>query len=466
MLEKLLIMKEKLQWLQKFFEQTDTVCKNIAELLLNAINIPRKTSWQDPFMLNLIETTNKQRILFDELISFYNITIVNDISNLIENLDIDINYLLKEKEELEKELKSIFIKLEDKKEVYIEAIENRRIDPWLCSVQLKSILKDYLIEREKTNVKSKVKTECKLKKMDEFQNSYQNILINFNKIQQNFYEKILDTFDNKHFLCEEEYYDIENYDEKSAINHSFENEYRNVLDQIKEEIKVKCNHEIDNDEKILKYGIFKYRKPSKSTWFPCLIVLSSNLFMHAFDLDIIVKNNENIRCKYQKLISRLYNSPIKRFTSLFDNPKYESLNFKEEMTLIELVEEIMTSQNYVNAIIQNFSFNMKDKVYKIDKEKYEIILDNKNTNSFVNFFVSHAIKIKSYILKDLYELYFAFSNHKCKKVENDLEKQEYSTEAKVKNNDISDNPIKLTEESNSDENIKWKDIQDNNPWEG
>ncbi|KAM0685771.1 hypothetical protein COBT_003015, partial [Conglomerata obtusa] len=97
-------------------------------------------------------------------------------------------------------------------------------------------------------------------------------------------------------------------------------------------------------------------------------------------------------------------------------------------------------------------------------EKYEIVINGKNSNSFTNFFLSNSIKLKAFVLKDLFELYFALTN-KINIVKNDDEIiKNDDSKIEYKSEDVKDlNTYEMHKDN--DKTYIWDVIHEDNPWE-
>ncbi|KAK1347697.1 hypothetical protein LUQ84_002961 [Hamiltosporidium tvaerminnensis] len=78
--------------------------------------------------------------------------------------------------------------------------------------------------------------------------------------------------------------------------------------------------------------------------------------------------------------------------------------------------------------------------FRINKQKYEIYLEFKKLSSFADLFISRNIKLRPFILKDAYDLYFGLSNSLVKTVKNEEIKEERNN-----GNELADVALKLEE---------------------
>lgn len=457
------MMKDKILWLKTFLELSESIAKRSSELFFRSIQIPRKTSWRDSFINEILDIADKQRVVYDEIMDLYAITIIKDIDDLLDKIEAEIAIINKMKEENTNQQKIFYVKLEDKRNKFLEALRNNNTDPWLCETEMKNNLKEYLESKTSNDYETKIKDYELEKKYKEYNNAFQNIVKNFLKIQSNFNEKLFEIVNIQNIEkkimenYEEVYYDFQDneasnhYEESEKENQvkeeAFKNEYKNIIDQIIVALSLEGKEFFSSA--IHKSGIFKYKKGSKD-WKVGFFVLTNSKFMHGFDVELILKNNLNLKAEYPNIIKRIYGNNNKKISYFFESHKSDSLNLKEEIELINLCEAIKKSTNYVDFKIYNFSFKTSEKAIRLDKEKYEISFTNKNTNSFTNFFLCNAIKIKAFILKDLYELYFGM----IKKEEELISKiVELKEEEEVKIEKVVENSA-----------VNWQSFDEENPW--
>ncbi|KAM0686317.1 hypothetical protein COBT_002464, partial [Conglomerata obtusa] len=380
----LLTIKEKIEWLKTFLDYNNQVSKRSAELLFRATQLPRKTCWQDPYIINLLEIIDKQRVIYDESSDLYEITILKDISELSDKINTELKKYEINKEALEFNLRNKYEILELKKKNLIDANKNNNADKWLCATEIKSCLKVYLDEKEKLEVDIRLKLHENDQLYKEYRQSYIKIVNNFVRIQNSFYGRLQDTIDKnvlENILNNENndvFYDFdvcidENTNYKANI--TYEDECINLFNEIKnilEKENVKFNSLFG---KILKGGIYRFKKGPQKDYRVCFIVLTDSYYLHVFDFERLLQNIPNIKVTFKTLINRLLKKHSTRLSIFFDNTKIETLNYNEETELIKFVDAILKESQFSNCLYKNISFKINEKIIKLDKEKYEIVIN-------------------------------------------------------------------------------------------
>ncbi|EJW03617.1 hypothetical protein EDEG_02048 [Edhazardia aedis USNM 41457] len=466
------VLKEKIEWIKAFLEHIELVSKRSGELLFRATQIPRKSSWKDPFILELLEYSDKQRVIYDELSHLYTITIMNDVNELTSQINEEFAAINEEREKFDKNTKELYTVLEAKRNSYIEALKGNKDDPWLKLADLRSAFNKYYIEKNRSNELFRAQSFESEKNHDYYKKKYENIVKNFFKIQSSHFMNLSSTidydFENKlSELKDEIYYDFPSqHEEKSTESENeierFEKDFKEILEQIYSSFGKKEDQISIKKPVIIKCGIYKQKK-GKNDWKPVFIVLSNKLFIHAFDMDVIMRKSPNLRARFSLLYKKLNDGSYKKFISFFDKPKSRGLNFNEELELKELSTAIISETDLISYHLPNISMNLNHWIVKLDKEKFEMIFSEKRVNTFTSIFINNTLRIKSFALKDLYELYFGIFDHNKILIDNS-------------NIEISDCNVVANEsvEKEKEENIEvpkptnvpdiWKSLDDHNPW--
>ncbi|ELQ75661.1 hypothetical protein THOM_1333 [Trachipleistophora hominis] len=443
-LEEYKLAEEKVGWILSFLDHVTTISRRTAELYFRCTQIPRNTRWQDVSIINMVEMMDKSRNSFDELTRMYEITVVVECKAILKKLEDKINELNGLEDRFNKALQKYLDDLMVCRQNHLEAWSNGTADTWLTEKELKKALKKYLNENETWNENLKKEILVYDKELHSISNKYREIIATSLNIQRNHYKSLLMCgeevlIDEQRFkkdfffdFPENEDCSIGNKEEKSETK--FEDAYEEIMNDMRSR-----NSEITRDISVKKFGIFRVRRNYDIKH--ALVIVTETQFIHAYDLDSITLYLE-LSDEHKALLKKLndYNRGISFFFG-----KNEFLNTTEEKQLATFSGYIFNNLNVSRGMLKGFPMTIKDKLIKLDKDKKELIITARKSPMLKNFFVSNTVKIKSFVLRDAYELFFSF----CKTVE-----KKGSSDAK---------DIETTEVVPSDSKIiNYK--EDENPW--
>ncbi|KAM0678164.1 hypothetical protein BDAP_001178 [Binucleata daphniae] len=456
------ILKEKIEWLKNFINTQYKGIEQTCNLYLEMTQQPRKAHWQDPCIFTLLEITDQKRIAYEEMKELLFITVVEDIQNLYENIKLELERVNNQKMLLEKMLLQKQIDLNNSKNKYKEALQDKTKDIWLCSFELKACLKSYLSEKDKISVDCNLKTYEQTKTLKDYEEQYKKIIKNYVKIHNSSMVKLSETInynsiqDTKGSILDEIDYDFG--DEKVDYTNETKN-YDKIYDELIAELQseININEKAVYDNQIVKFGLYKIKKSQRGSYKPFLVIYTDSNHLHAFDLDLILQENINIKIKYQDIITKIKIINNTKFSFFFDTRK-KSLNFKEESELFNMIDEILKDTDFVAFKDPIASFSLASKNINIDKEKYEIVVTDKNAGTLKIFFAQNQIKIKSYILKDLFELFFKMTTYL--KIQQTTNKPIQKDKDELLNNE----EAKIEVIDNDKKDVMWDTIKDENPW--
>ncbi|TBU09039.1 hypothetical protein CWI36_0069p0030 [Hamiltosporidium magnivora] len=476
---KINILYEKLNWLKHFFEHTSVYVQRSADLLFRATQIPRDSSWHDSYILDLVESTDQKRKLCDELYKILDITIIKDINKIIEDVKELQTSMYKDSECINKVISVHLDYVNDKKKNHLNAWLDMKCDPWTTERELKSAISKFITEKEKVQMEVKSKV-CKYAGVfEKINEEYNDLFLNFFKIFMNHHVSVGEVFER--FVCvkrknfSETFYDFEEsdtsknsseseelmhkecsrmfvvqkealegdcnfgaknnllfpYQENDRLTENIRLAFDAVIEEVSSEVYKIKQERISKDIKIRKYGIFRYKKGYGNEWKVSNVILTENDFLHAADFETILDLNQTLKDKYANFIKILLN---------VDSRDFLGSNEQNETVCEKICQDILKSDCFEKASLKGFPLNIKMMNFRINKQKYEIYLEFKKLSSFADLFISRNIKLRPFILKDAYDLYFGLSNSLVKTVKNEEIKEERNN-----GNELSEVALKLEE---------------------
>lgn len=491
MVEPLTELREKLIWLSQFLDLTGKSINLTSNNLLEAIQIPRNAIWKDEHILNIVEISNKHRILLDEKHALFQISILTDIKCFIDYMNEVFGDIHSEYRHTEISLENLSQQIQNLKEKLENLQQSKNEDPWFYMCNIKKLVKLYDDQKEQVSFDIKRKMRCLNDEIDELNRRFCKIFENYCKIEESYHEKIYEIFrEHKTCYCDntdrtEAFFkkDIEEngflmsqkfdltvnqYDFIENENEIYENELSLETDK-KKTNDLECIESIfplldglpynnNLDEYIgnmrelcpIKHGIFKFRKFKSSKWVNAFIVFTQSNFMHVFELNAITKTEHNLRVKHSSIISRL--SQTEKRKGFFNRVQIVGLNLNEENELKNLSNDIMEIFNHVDSLI--YSVKIGKEIPRLDKDYFEIIIEFKGIKSFTDIFFTKIIRIRAFLLTELYDLYSAITNKKSFRLE--LNEKEIE--------DVSSN---IKEDETVEKKLydyDWMKYEDNNPW--
>lgn len=458
MLETYTELKEKVEWLNSFLLQSYTIHTKTGELLLEAISIPRNASWNSPLITKLIENTEKKQKEVEDLITVYEMTILKDLKSLTNKIDIKIDQYNRERQKFHDNLRGLKQSFEVKRMQYVDSLCTNKIDSWFCAVEFVNRLKIYLREREKNEQDYRLRVGTKDSKFYELLEHYNSIIANYLKIEQIHSGKLTSLY-NIDIYPEIDQMGSDNVD----MNDEFETNFASKLDNEKHEsyydkeyyreTKDVPDLECTINNSVIKYGIYKTKRLNQSTWHPSFVVYTKGHFLHVFELNTIIKSNKNLKIKYCDIIARINAQPTKKLL-FFAHKDVPQLDMNEESDLLEFSKAIYNNFDFLCQEDIRHSSYIPNKTVRFNKELYEIVIESRSIGSFSNLFSPSVTKIKSYLLKDIYELYFGFNN----KLVNIMQTAEKGTL-------VDTNDAILDDLKRPDTTTQWANIKEDNPWE-
>lgn len=411
-LEEYKLAEEKVGWILSFLDHVTTISRRTAELYFRCTQIPRNTRWQDISIINIVEMMDKSRNSFDELTRMYEITVVVECKAILKKLQDKISELNGLEDRFNKALQKYLDDLMVCRQNHLEAWSSGIVDTWLTEKELRKTLKKYLDENETWNENLKKEVAVYDKELINISEKYREIITTSLNIQRNHYKSLL--------MCGEEvlideqrfkkdcFFDFPENEDCSMNNREEKNEtkFEDAYEEIVNDMRSR-NPEITRDINVRKYGIFRVRRNYDIKH--ALVIVTETQFVHAYDLDSIVLYLE-LSDDQKALLKKLgdYNRGISFFFG-----RNEFLNTTEEKQLVFFSEHVFNHLNVSRGILKGFPITIKDKLIKLDKDKKELIITGRKSPMLKNLFVSNTIKIKSFVLKDSYELFFSF----CKTAE-------------------------------------------------
>ncbi|EPR79655.1 hypothetical protein SLOPH_1669 [Spraguea lophii 42_110] len=405
--------RDKVQWIKMYVEHSDMVSKRATEIFFRSTQIPRDSKWRDPIIIDLIEISDRHRELYDGLHRLYELTIGNDINNLLKKLNERIN-LLKKHSTNREELLSVWLStIKEKKDLHYVAWTENKLDPWYTEYDLKKTIKKYLkVDLDSNNELKEVVTQND-ELLRELNINYKNIALNYIKIQKTHFSNISESLDSNLFdavtfsksdifydFPDSEACDLQSKDNKGEDNINEEVIYNELVVSINEELKSLKKGFIKKKFRTKKYGFFNIKKHNGREYKPMFLILTENNFIHCYD----------ISAKPFDLTTKLLKISQKTSPSFFDNSKIVNLTQQDEKELKNITEIFMKEIDFTCNVIKGFPIQTTEKLIKLHKEKSEINITSKKSNNMLNIFWDSSIKIKGYTLKDIYELYFAILN--------------------------------------------------------
>lgn len=494
MSEALTILREKLAWLLKFLEITGKSIHSTTNNLMEAIQIPRNAVWKDSHILNIVEISNRHRILLDEKHALFKITILTDINNFIAYMDSVLGDIHNEYESTERILERLGTEIQTIRSKFNKSLKDNQEDPWFYMCTMNKLVKLYNKHKEQVNYNIKRKITVLNDEMEELDQRFCKIFENYCKIEENYHERIYELYkDCKRCRCERDGeneissieglnhihtssskfdrisdlydpYDIIGLDgfsnTKSAEIYGSQVEFLKTMDvgmslieNTLPEISIVDIGSDENNLRPIKYGVYKFKSSRSSKWIHSFIVFTRSNFMHVFDLSEITKTESNLKVMYANIIARLQQK--EKRVGFFNKLRIEGLNLSEENELNNFSDDIMSNFQNIDSII--YSTQIDKEIPRLDKDNFEIHIKFDSINSFKDLFVTKTVKIKAFLLKDLYELHFAISHKKshddvpsaeCVKEHQNVVVEEVMEDKRMQHND----------------DDSWSKLEDTNPW--
>lgn len=445
------LLEEKISWFISYADHIIMVNQRSSELFFRCTEIPRNTRWQDVNIINLVEAMDKSRALFEKSSkSFENLSII-ECREILKRVQEQIKYLTNLEEKFGESLKKFLEDLMLRRKNHLESWENKSTDVWLTENALKCSLKNYLKETEQWDNNLKKELFLIEKSLYEIGDQFTEIITTSQLIQKNHHIHISNInhqtmieqqkFRKDYFFDfpENENTDMQQFNERRKIK--FEDEFDMLINDLRSK-----NENITKDISIRKFGIYRVKRGYDIKI--ALIIITETRYIHAYDVESIIHRLEIP--EDQKILIRKLNE-LKKGASFFSN-KSDYLCMNEEKNFSDLTCLLFDELDVRKNTLKGFPFFTKDKFARLDKERKEIIINDNKTPSIKSLFISNNIKIKAFIARDAFELFYAF----CKKsIPLGQKDQEIfsSPESNLQNNpseimyEVEENPWKLEEDN-------------------
>ncbi|KCZ77459.1 hypothetical protein H311_01528, partial [Anncaliia algerae PRA109] len=313
-----------------------------------------------------------------------------------------------------------------------------------------NVIDQYFAAREEKECFFDGKRQEYERRLDEYVNRYENIVKYFVEITKSHFMDIASLYncDSIFNSSKFKFYDAkgnesieENTGKKENLSEIF---FDDTLESIKNELK---NDKFIKKIEVKKYFICKH----KGSGFYKLkfLVLTEYNFLHFFDLVNLEKKFPN----YTILIKKLNEIPSNKFTSFILSTD-DSLTKKEESELKELTKLIYKDLSSF-PICKSSSLFLTDKKTRINRNKIELSIFEKSKNQILGLFPAKVIKVKGFIINDLYELLYYLEE----RVKRNDSKEEIQ-------NERINNEESITQESIMEvkEDVSLLNIEEDNPW--
>lgn len=406
-LEEYKLLEEKIIWFISYLDHITMINKRAIELYFRCTQIPRNTRWNDVNIINIVEGIDMTRNSLEEFISKCEESLILNCQELLNNTKIQIQFLSNLEEKFSQSLGKYLEDLMYCRKNHLEAWENNNLDIWLTENALKNSLKNYLQKTEKWDDDLKKELQSVEKSLFEIAEAFVEVVTRSQSIQlqqhssiSNIHHKTViqqNRFKKDYFFDFPENEPVNETKQEEKRRNKFDDEFNRMITDLR------CyNENIKKDIGIHKYGIFRIKKGYEVRI--GLVLISETKYMHAFDIEQMISDVE-LSSSDKNILKKLID--LKKGSSFFKF-KNESLNSTEEKYLIELTESMMNQLNVRKYVIRGFPFYTKEKAARFDKARKELIITDKKSPTIKSLFISSSIKIKSYIDRDSFELFYAF----------------------------------------------------------
>ncbi|KAF7682518.1 hypothetical protein TCON_2254 [Astathelohania contejeani] len=407
----LVALKNKLEWLKTFFEYSCAISRKSADLFHKATLIPRDSNWKDPYILEIVEIGNQQRILCEELCDFHEMTIIKDTNNLLKLVDEEIDNINNEHIDIENKLNGFLADLNEKRKRHCMAWGDDKSDPWITELELKEAITTYV----KHNLTAKKDLDKTMKKYEDtwitLIGAYKEIHNNYINIQKNHYKNFylsLDDSQKRNFIQTDEnecFYDIPSDEEKpinqiEKIEMKAEEAFNAIIDDISSELLRTKGILISKNVQIRKYGVYLYKRGYQNNWIPYFFIVTEKRFLHCYEID---------RTKYpefKSIFDKIYVTRNKGILNFFESSAKGHLGYNESNELQLLNKAILKRLSNQRAV-KKFPIRLIGKSIVLESNKLEINITSSNTSNFTNFFGSNQIRIRGLLRSEINDLYEA-----------------------------------------------------------
>lgn len=394
------ILKDKAEFISNYFELISTIAKKSTEILTQAIQIPRDSSWNDMNLISLIEGGEKQRDTYEQSLLMHN-NISNDLKDLMYQINEEISIIEINLSEVIKQNEQQLKELDEAKKAHLHSWMKNK-DPWLTDIRLKIAIKNmYTYEKNNTSIISNMISIYNDKFLNT-QDLYLQIITKFCKSQKILFNNLYDVSHVKinTFTEKDKFFDAVSDTKKEIIEAKVINAYEGIITNLSNEL-IKKNINIYKNIEPIKFGICKLKKGITGDWILLFISVTRSRFIHFFDFQNIPKLIQ----KHSSIIKKLKMSNNKSFIGLFDT-KRRFLNQNDEKNIMLLAKDVCDNiDKLINKIY--ISINLQDKSIKIDKDRNIITVDEKSQNGISSIFGINMLKIKMFSLGSCYDIYFA-----------------------------------------------------------
>lgn len=448
-LEEYRILEEKIVWFISYLEHVTMINSRTAEIYFRCTQVPRNTRWQDVNIINIVDAMDKTRESCEKFTKTCEDTLTIECDEILQRVKAQICYLSELEINFNVSLEKYLEDLMECRKNHLNAWEKQDKDVWFTEHALKFSLKKYIEKSEQWD--DDLKKELVLLDRSLFEigetfvgiiNSSQVLLKNQNLILANIHHQTIieqRRFQKDYFFDfpENEEVDQVKYEEKRKIK--FEDEFDQMINDLRSN-----NENITKEIGTRKYGIFKVKKGYDTKL--ALVIVTETRYVHAFDIESVIIDQKI--SDEQKITLKKLND-LKKGSSFF--------SFKNEMIDQDDVDNLLDFRDYVynhldvrKHCLKGFPFRVKNKLVRFEKSRKEITITEKKQATFKSLFISNCVKIKSFVEKDIFELFWAVCN-KTSEIKYESSESRESLE-----------PINKIEVENPIENSTEND--DDNPW--
>lgn len=440
-LEEYRILEEKILWFVEYLEHIAMANTRTAEIYFRCTQIPRNTCWQDVNIINIVDAIDKTRETCEKFTKTCEETLLVECNDLLQRVKQQITYLSQLEANFSNSIKRYSEELVICQESHETAWEKQDKDIWMTERSLKYALKQYLKKSDQWD--SDLKKELLLvdKSLLEIGEAFVNCMNSSQFLQKNLHH-ILGNVHHQTIIDQQKYqkdhfFDFPEQADEKKTEEIQRNKFDDEFDKIINEMRIN-NSNIKKNVSIRKHGIFKVKKGYETKI--ALVIITETRFVHAFDIESMV-SDRNLSANHMATIKKL--NDLKKGGSFFTF-KSEVIDKDEEEDLLDLRDFIFESLDVKKYCIKGFPFRIRNKLVRFEKNRKEITITEKKTPSIKDFLFSNHVKIKSFLDKDLFELFYAL----CTKLPEIIDESESRESPEIPKKEEMEDSVPQEEEDN------------------